>query len=790
MWLSLPLIFILVTLVMMASAAGVARAFATFRPLHAYRLDIIGSILGIILFTIASILRLPPVAWVLAVALLFGATIGRRATPVHWVALGLAIALLGVQWQISGDIWSPYYRVDVEARQRDGRTPIFVNGSPHQSIWTLEDLVREQPFYGYPYRHIPDNPLDEVLIVGAGSGNDVALALARGAGHVDAVEIDPVLQGLGRERHPNRPYQDPRVRAHVEDGRAFLERSDRRYDLILFALPDSLVLVAGQGSLRLESFLFTREAFEAVRSHLKPEGAFSMYNYYRPDVFARYAATLTEVFGSRPCLDVGEPGAGANYQAVLTISAQPDVLECSTFWVPPRVVPRLATDDYPFPYAQGWGLSTFYVVSLALLLLGSAFAIRRFGHVEMADARRYLDLFFMGAAFLLLETKSIVQFALLFGTTWLVNSLVFAGILISVLLAIEVAERVKRLRPGLLYSALLVSLGVAWFVRPEQLLGLSPVTRFVAATTITFAPIFFANLIFAERFRSVGFLDDGVRDQPPRSHPRRRPRVQQRRPRISGADLRRRRSPTPPPICSGQPRALLMRPMLSSLLVNGTDGTRADRPSLQRLGLTPRAGRAYYPVRPEIVNIVSYCSDLEAKITKEDPMRRPSPILRSLGISAIALLLAAPVASAAPSRPPATAFVRVNQVGYPTNLPKRAYLMSSAAETGATFQLLNAADAVVVQRIGRLLPGFLEQRVPVRLRTRLLGVHDGRPVPDPGDRSRADHLALVQCRQRARTCTRSPSPTPCPSTGTSATARTSSRPRSGPRLRTCTTRPR
>jgi Spermine/spermidine synthase domain len=502
-WLSLPVIFILVTLVMMASAAGVARVFVTFRPLHAYRLDIIGSILGIILFTIASILRLPPVAWVLAVALLFGATIGRRASPRHWVALGLAIALLGVQWLISGDIWSPYYRVDVEERQADGRTPIRVNGFPHQSIWTLDDLVREQPFYAYPYRHIPVNPLDEVLIIGAGSGNDVALALARGAGHVDAVEIDPVLLAIGRERHPHRPYQDTRVRSHVEDGRAFLERSDRRYDLVLFALPDSLILVAGQGSLRLESFLFTKEAFEAVRSHLRSEGTFSMYNYYRPDVFARYAATLTEVFGSRPCLDVGEPGAGANRQAVLTISAQPDVLRCSTFWIPPREVPRPATDNYPFPYAQGWGLSTFYIVSLAGLLLGSALAIRRFGHVEVADARRYLDLFFMGAAFLLLETKSVVQFALLFGTTWLVNSLVFTGILLSVLLAIEIAERVKRLRPRLLYTALLASLGVAWMVRPEQLLGLSPVTRFVAATTITFAPIFFGNLIFAERFRSV-----------------------------------------------------------------------------------------------------------------------------------------------------------------------------------------------------------------------------------------------------------------------------------------------
>ena len=540
-WLSLPLIFILVTLVMMASAAGVARAFATFRPLHAYRLDIIGSILGIVLFTIASILRLPPVAWILAVALLFGASLGRRATPGQWVALGLAAALLGVQWQVSADLWSPYYRVDVEARQRDGRTPIFVNGSPHQSIWTLEDLVKEQPFYGYPYRHIPDNPLDEVLIVGAGSGNDVALALARGAGHVDAVEIDPVLQGLGRERHPNRPYQDTRVREHVEDGRAFLERSDRKYDLVLFALPDSLVLVAGQGSLRLESFLFTREAFEAVRSHLKPEGAFSMYNYYRPDVFARYAATLTEVFGSRPCLDVGEPGAGANHQAVLTISAQPDVVECSTFWAPPRVVPRPATDDYPFPYAQGWGLSTFYIVSLALLLLGSAFAIRRFGHVEMADARRYLDLFFMGAAFLLLETKSIVQFALLFGTTWLVNSLVFTGILVSVLLAIEVAERVKRLpSPAALR-------GVARIPRS----GLARQTR---ATPGSFAchqirgghdhhvrPDLLREPDLRRAVQIGQLLDDGLRDQPPRSDPRWRPRVQQRRARIQGVDLGRRR---------------------------------------------------------------------------------------------------------------------------------------------------------------------------------------------------------------------------------------------------------
>jgi hypothetical protein len=342
-----------------------------------------------------------------------------------------------------------------------------------------------------------------VLIVGAGSGNDVALALSRGAQHVDAVEIDPVLQQLGFELHPSRPYQDPRVTRHVEDGRAFLERTDQTYDLILFALPDSLVLVGGQGSLRLESFLFTTEAFRSARSHLKTDGAFSMYNYYRPDVFARYAGELTDVFGTRPCLDVGEPGVADHRQAVLTVARDPAALRCSTFWAPAGEVPRPATDDYPFPYAQGWGLSSYYIVSLIVLLLGSSLAVVRFGGVRPHEARAYADLFFMGAAFLLLETKSVVQFALLFGTTWVVNSLVFAGILLSVLLAIEIASRWTPERPGLLYLALLASLVVAWVVRPDQLLGLPPVPRFVAATAVTFTPVLLGNLIFAERFRAV-----------------------------------------------------------------------------------------------------------------------------------------------------------------------------------------------------------------------------------------------------------------------------------------------
>ncbi len=85
-----------------------------------------------------------------------------------------------------------------------------------------------------------------MLIIGAGTGNDVAIALAKGAQHVDAVEIDPELQRLGVQLNPDHPYQSPGSPRHVTDGRAFLEQdTSKHYDLILFALPDSLTLVAG-----------------------------------------------------------------------------------------------------------------------------------------------------------------------------------------------------------------------------------------------------------------------------------------------------------------------------------------------------------------------------------------------------------------------------------------------------------------------------------------------------------------------------------------------------------------
>jgi Spermine/spermidine synthase domain len=508
MWLELSIIFLGVTLAMACIAEGVARLFTKFEPLEAYRLDILGSLSGIIVFSLLAFLRTGPWMWGLVIGSALLALMPRGRDPRRYAALALVVLAFVLGSLSPYDTWSPYYRVTVEPASSEGRIDIVVNSLPHQSILPLDRLTQEQPFYLKPYTHLGGNPLGNVLIVGAGNGNDVAISLSKGAQHVDAVEIDPVIQATGRDQHPNHPYQDPRVTAHIDDGRAFLERTDQTYDLIIFALPDSLTLVSGQGSLRLESYLFTLESMENIRDHLKPGGAFAMYNYYTPFVFERYANTMDHAFGHEPCFDPGSNQAlhDARQQAVLTIGRDEGDIQCdaSAVWQPAANVPAPSTDDHPFPYIPGRAIPTFYLVAMGLILVASVVLVRVASRAPLTQMQSYVDLFFMGAAFLLLETKSVVQFALLFGTTWLVNSLVFAGILLAVLLAVEVARRVRLPRREVLYVLLALALAVAYTIPPAKLLSLEVVPRFLAAVSLAFAPVFLANLIFAQRFRDVG----------------------------------------------------------------------------------------------------------------------------------------------------------------------------------------------------------------------------------------------------------------------------------------------
>ncbi|HRA05768.1 MAG TPA: spermidine synthase, partial [Propionicimonas sp.] len=488
--------------VLAGPAEVVGRCFSRLRPLTAYRWDLVGSIIGIGSFTLMSFLQAPSVVWGVLVTAAFVVLIGGWQRYLAAVAGVVMVIVLLLETLTPGVSWSPYYKVQTKELVSAGvpLTDISVNGVPHQIMRAAAQRLQEEPQYGLPYERTPGNPLRNVLIIGAGSGSDVAITLAKGAQHVDAVDIDPRIMQIGAERHPDHPYDNPKVTRHVNDGRAFLEATDTKYDLILFALPDSLALVTGASQIRLESFLFTEQALTAAKEHLTPEGAFAMYNYYREDwLIDRLAGTAEAAFGHVPCVDLV-----GNGQAVVSAALDETKQSCGTAYAPAGTVIAPATDDRPFLYYQGGPIPALYLWTLGGILLMSVIAVRALGG-PFREMRPYADLFFMGAAFMLLETKNIATFALLFGTTWLVNALVFGGVLLIVLAAVETTRRFRTPPLPVVFGGIAVSLAVTYFVEPDWLLTLSFFPRLIVAILLAFVPIYLANVAFSKRF---GASDD------------------------------------------------------------------------------------------------------------------------------------------------------------------------------------------------------------------------------------------------------------------------------------------
>lgn len=528
-WVVLPIVFVVVAAVLFGPGFLVGQCFFELPRLTAYRLDLIGSLIGIGSFTLLSFLGAPSLAWgvvvgVLALLLYWPARQVRAEPrsepepPIFPAISGVGLVLVGLSAAVligflaresaqPGVRWSPYYKIETETQQTTigEYTTIIANGVPHQAVTDVDARVEFEPFYAVPYQRSQRTDPGRVLVVGAGTGTDVALALRQGATGVDAVEIDPRIRDIGRDINPNRPFDDPRVSVHINDGRAFIEQAPGPYDTILFALPDSLTLVAGASQLRLESYLFTEPALQRVRELLADDGVFAMYNYYRePWLVGRLGATISAAFGHDPCIDLNR-----DYNsATLVASVDESMQRCSAEDHAAALMagaPAPVDDNRPFLYLRTPHIPGFYLAVLAVILGISLIAVR--GAVgSLRRTRQYADLFLLGAAFLLLETRAITMFALLFGTTWLVNAIVFGGILLAVLAAVEFTAwmkrtgRSQRISLPIAYAVLLASIAVVWLIPLAALLQLPVPLRVVAATAITFMPVFTANVVFASRF--------------------------------------------------------------------------------------------------------------------------------------------------------------------------------------------------------------------------------------------------------------------------------------------------
>jgi SAM-dependent methyltransferase len=593
----LGVFFVLIALVMVGPGQEMGRAFNRVSNRgRAYAFNLLGSLAGIVLFAIGSTFEMPPVVWfgICALGMLhFLVRNDQRRQVSGYAFLALAVVLSvftsGVlPW--AGEIietrWSPYYRIDYEK----ARQSISTNLIGHQQIQrTGEPSVEPYPLPYLFQRDVTDEqgkpvwpPFRRVLIIGAGSGNDLSRALqwCSPETRIDAVEIDPVIQKIGARDHPDRPYEDPRVTLHLNDGRNFLRKApDAEYDLVVFALIDSLVLQSGYSNLRLESYLFTIEAFRDVRRVLKPTGIAAVYNFFRQGwIAARLRDELKSAFDAEPVMLTNPPKESVKLQEfdrgfTVFFAARSDVLAplrtafdktSNSYWYPWAVpvlvdtpfgfrgsvesMPPLkasgfevpmdiggnpvsprwvrfclasleqsgsdlppATDDWPFLYTRRPSIPEHTVRGIILMVLLSLgiwwTAAKAAGRTPVGESARgttewglLARSFFLGAGFMLVETKAVVHMALLFGGTWTVNTIVFAAVLLMSLAGNLVAMRLKPKNLTPYYVMLFLSLLLNVLIPIDAFLGLNPTVQIIGACLLAFAPVAFAGIVFSASF--------------------------------------------------------------------------------------------------------------------------------------------------------------------------------------------------------------------------------------------------------------------------------------------------
>jgi SAM-dependent methyltransferase len=549
------LFFVLIALMFVGLGQVLGRAFDAYpNRVLGYTLNIGGSLAGIVGFSALSFAQARPEIWFLVCCVGIAYLLYQRralSPPRVWALVALVIIMaIRFDWidPKQETRWSPYYLV---YRSVDGS--ISVNTIGHQAMVPFEVSGAIYSLIHLLERHSGGPPFQDVLIIGAGSGNDIAHALRFDVNRIDAVEIDPVIQDIGIRYHPDHPYQDQRVVRHLDDARHFVRTTDRKYDLVVYALVDSLILHSGYANLRLESYLFTEQAFADIRRVLKPDGIFVMYNYFRQGwIVERVAAMAKQAFGCDPIV-LGQPYVqeikSSDRAGFMTIIAgcNPRIAaafrEHGSFWlntVPPenltadgftvqpsstpveqrdkwqRIAPtrlirnldaslQLPSDDWPFLYIGGRLIPDLTVRAMIVLgVLGLAMV-----YFFMPKGRLRLNnrMFFLGAAFMLLETKAVVQMALLFGSTWLVNSAVFFTVLVLILLANLYVLKASSIRLSLHYATLFAFLAATVLVPFDAFLSGGVVWRYVVPCVLALGPMFFAGVIFARSFRDVANPD-------------------------------------------------------------------------------------------------------------------------------------------------------------------------------------------------------------------------------------------------------------------------------------------
>jgi spermidine synthase len=504
---------------------GDIERFSATRRLEAYSWNVAGSILGIAAFSFVSWFALGPVYWfVPAVVLSIPCLgVGSDRWPVR-IRRGVALAsapLLALSLHPSATTtWSPYQKLEL-VKPRGSNPLVLVNGT---SYMELKSFKRHDPAsvdrWRLPHTLMPS--ARNVLVVGAGGGNDVSAALEAGASRVVAVDIDPEIVKLGRAHHPDAPYSDPRVHVVIDDARHYGETSTEHFDLIVFSHLDSHTALSGFTNVRLDNYIYTVESFRTFRHLLAPEGAlYVSFFSTRRWVAERLRENLRLAFDQEPIplyarMTMVDPSAelppsevlNAHFWATanLDLRGRAELLQRRSFLsLPPVPPPPPSTDDWPYLFVEDKEIPVPMFLLAVMLAIVSAGFIAMHVRTELRTGGSWpIDrhFFFLGAGFLLVEVHNVGKLARVFGTTWSVNAWVIAAVLSGILAANAlVSRRPEWFDVRVAYAGLISCLLAGALVRIELLLSL-PLASFVLTVFYTL-PLFFAGIIFAHSFRNT-----------------------------------------------------------------------------------------------------------------------------------------------------------------------------------------------------------------------------------------------------------------------------------------------
>jgi spermidine synthase len=148
------------------------------------------------------------------------------------------------------------------------------NGNP-ATVSYLEQTTSALPY------HLKQHA--DILILGAGTGSDILRANSHTIRHIDAVELNPQVIDLVKEKYADfagRIYSIANVNLHVDEARGFVATSNKTYDLINISLLDAFGASAGLYSMA-ENYLYTEQAMQDYLQHLRPGGYLSITRWIK-----------------------------------------------------------------------------------------------------------------------------------------------------------------------------------------------------------------------------------------------------------------------------------------------------------------------------------------------------------------------------------------------------------------------------------------------------------------------------------------------------------------------------